>query len=162
MRIVLSCLLGCAIAFPAAADVRPPASFYDRANQLMDWIVDNTDYRPAKKHPIYVFLADEELNYIFFETTAAGYSGEEQSEAVALYLNGIVFLSEDFRLGEDDDVLLHELVHHLQAEQGRSFPCVRAGEKEAYELQAKFIRETGIGGLPDPMWAHLASRCEDF
>ncbi len=162
MRTALAAILGCAMALPASAEVRPPGEFYKRAEQLADWIDGNSDYGPLKKHPIYLFLAPEELNYVLFDTTAAGYSGSEQSDAVALYYKGIVFLSHDFQLGKDDDVLLHELVHHLQAEQGRLFPCVRAGEKDAYRLQSQFIHETGIGDLPDPMWAHLAARCEDF
>jgi hypothetical protein len=162
MRIVLACFFSSWIAFSAAAEAKPPSSFYERAGELAAWIGENSDYGAMKKHPIYIFLTQKELDYILFEATPAGYTGNESSQAVALYFDGIVFLSEEFRLGLHDDILLHELVHHLQAEQGRELACVRAGEKDAYALQTKFVRETGIGNLPDPMWAHLASRCESF
>lgn len=148
-------------ALPARADVRPPPEFYARAEALADWIDKNSDYGPLKRHPIYLFVGQNELNYILFEPTSAGYQGHEQSDAVALYFKGIVFLAEDFELGTHDYVLLHELVHHLQAEQERQFPCVRAGEKDAYELQARFVRETGTGEIPDPMWTLLAAQCHD-
>jgi hypothetical protein len=162
MRLLLTIALCCGLTIPANAQVKPPASFYERAEELARWIDEKSDYGPMQKHPIYLFLHQDELDYVFFETTAVGYSGSEQSQAVALYFKGIVLLSDEFQVGVHDDVLLHELVHHLQAEQNRAYACVRAGERDAYALQTKFIQETGIGKLPDPMWAFLATRCEDF
>jgi hypothetical protein len=162
MRLVIASILSCALALSAKADVKPPPSFYARADELAEWIDLNSDYRPMQRHPVYIFLSQDQLNYVFFGTSAVGYVGTEQSEALALYHNGIVLLSSDFELGKNDDVLLHELVHHLQAEQNRVFPCVRAGEKDAYDLQKKFTEETGIGELPDPMWTLLVSQCGDF
>lgn len=86
MRTALTAILCCAIACSASAEVKPPVLFYERAGQLAEWIDRNSDYGPLKKHPIYLFIAPKELNYVLFDTTAAGYSRNEQSEAVALYL----------------------------------------------------------------------------
>ena len=161
LRLAL-CIMTMIAASPLKAELRLSPELATRTEELARWIELHSDYEPMQKQPVYIFLSQEELNYIFFGLTPAGYTGKEQSSVVALYHKGIVFLTESFELGVNDDVLLHELVHHLQAEQNRQYPCVRAGERDAYKLQESFIEETGMGEPLDPMWAHLAARCEDF
>jgi hypothetical protein len=38
MRTAFAAILGCAMALPAGAEVRPPDAFYKRAEQLAEWI----------------------------------------------------------------------------------------------------------------------------
>ncbi len=40
-------------------------------------------------------------------------------------------------------VLVHELVHHMQALSGRRFACPAAAEKEAYEVQEAWLAQSG-------------------
>jgi hypothetical protein len=64
----------------------------------------------------------------------------------------------------DRSILLHELVHHLQAVQGRFEPgdtCVRrnTAEKEAYALQNRYLMEMNDGHRVS--MTGWAARCED-
>ncbi|WP_108257710.1 hypothetical protein [Mangrovicoccus ximenensis] len=61
------------------------------------------------------------------------------------------------------EVLLHELVHHLQWQNGEpdTWQCRGHGEREAYLLGGRYLRRTRTA---DPMpnrnfWAHAYSRC---
>ncbi|WP_172329893.1 hypothetical protein [Mangrovicoccus sp. HB161399] len=61
------------------------------------------------------------------------------------------------------EVLLHELVHHLQWQAGEpaNWACRNFGEEEAYRLGGRYLRRTRT---TDPMpnrnfWAHAYSRC---
>jgi hypothetical protein len=40
-------------------------------------------------------------------------------------------------------ILVHEMVHHVQAEEGRSYACAGAREAEAYEVQARWLGHFG-------------------
>jgi hypothetical protein len=43
----------------------------------------------------------------------------------------------------EQSVLVHEMVHHLQNVAGRTFPCSGAREKEAFEVQARWLSRFG-------------------
>lgn len=40
--------------------------------------------------------------------------------------------------------LLHELVHHVQRFNNMKLPCIAAYERQAYELQIRWLREQGV------------------
>lgn len=158
-------LLGLSLA--ASAQAKQPASltqdgvpnqaFLQRTNELIDWLVANSDYERPTRMPAIAFLPIETINYIYRTNLNSGYS--ENRTIFAIYVHGLTVLPENFKLGWHDDLLLHELVHHLQATSGRRFPCPLAAEREAYEIQAEFTRQTGIGTPPDPMFVKQLS-CE--
>lgn len=61
------------------------------------------------------------------------------------------------------EMVLHELVHHVQWNDGtkEGWACPREGELEAYLLGGLYLRQRGV---PDPMpnrrfWAHVYGRC---
>ena len=61
------------------------------------------------------------------------------------------------------EIILHELVHHAQAQTGAydRYACRAAGEKDAYLLGGAWLRERRA---KDPLpnrnfWAHVYSRC---
>jgi hypothetical protein len=163
------------IAAPALADLkpaeeanpRPPEAFYERVDELVEWIGENSRYGEMESYPAFAFLTREVLNFLYYEgSPGMAYDGQE--EVKALYIEGMMFLSEDLELGEDDYVLLHELVHHLQWEAGHlgdypndRFGCLAEVEREAYELQAKFVEETGRGEVPSPLFM-VTLRCDPW
>ncbi len=75
--------------------------------------------------------------------------------------------AEHFEQPQDNplwrEVLLHELVHHVQWQGGEpaTWQCHGAGEREAYLLGGRYLRRTRTD---DPMpnrnfWAQIYSRC---
>lgn len=151
-RWIIGALAAAVMAAPAAASPRPPDAYFERIDELVDWIGAQTDY-PAEleRYPAIVLLPRDTLNYLFYEG-AAGRAYNGQDRIKALYLEGMMFLTDDFRLGDHDYILLHELVHHLQFEQKREFGCKAEQEREAYELQIRFVEETGRGEVPSPLF----------
>jgi hypothetical protein len=148
---IFGAMIAAMLAAPVAADPRPPEAFFDRVDELVTWIGENSDYPgELRRYPPVAFLPRATLNYLYYEGAGIAYNGQEQVQA--LYVEGMMFLSDDFTLGKHDYVLLHELVHHLQYEQEREFACMAEREREAYELQIKFVEETGRGEKPSPLF----------
>jgi hypothetical protein len=61
------------------------------------------------------------------------------------------------------EMLLHELIHHVQHVSGAAdaYLCPAQGEVEAYRFGGQYLRQVNA---PDPMpnrtfWAHMYSRC---
>lgn len=57
-----------------------------------------------------------------------------------------VYLREGWRANDlrDRATLVHELVHYVQETASLSYPCVAARERDAYELQLKWLQEQGV------------------
>lgn len=76
-----------------------------------------------------------------------GYDRAVASGYLALYHadSATVLLRRDWDRDDlrDRSILLHELVHHMQAASGRSYPCAGAREHEAYTLQGEWLEERG-------------------
>jgi hypothetical protein len=70
------------------------------------------------------------------------------SRVLALYLRATatVYLPETWRPGglRDQSILLHELVHHMQRFNKVVPVCPAALERQAYDLQAAWLREQGV------------------
>jgi hypothetical protein len=64
-----------------------------------------------------------------------------------------------------DVVLVHELVHFLQHNNGvyEIVKCRRELEKKAYKIQDLFVTENGLPDRqrPDPLFSLIASSCQD-
>jgi hypothetical protein len=68
-----------------------------------------------------------------------------------------MYVRDDLTLERDDQVLLHELVHHFQWMSDRQYDCPGAREAEAYEVQKSYAEAVGqkpcgpgVGATPDP------------
>jgi hypothetical protein len=144
-------------AAPAAAE-GPPEGFLRRVDELVRWIGANSGY-PARlpRTPNFVFLSPEAIKHAF-SGSSLGYSSETSSVRAA-QARGTIYLPDDFVLGRDDYILVHELVHQLQDESGKSFECLATREREAYALQSRFVDETGTGEKPNDMFM-LLLRCD--
>jgi hypothetical protein len=87
------------------------------------------------------FLSSEELHTLYIIQDVC-----DTGEIRALYdlNNTIIYLLEDWDKSNliDRSFLLHELVHHLQKEEGYELRIIR--EEESYELQFMYLRESAI------------------
>ena len=87
------------------------------------------------------FLSSEELHTLYIIEDVC-----DTGEIRALYdlNNTIIYLLDDWDKSNliDRSFLLHELVHHLQKEEGYELRIIR--EEESYELQFMYLRESAI------------------
>jgi hypothetical protein len=69
----------------------------------------------------------------------------------------------DMRDLRDRSILVHELVHHLQAEAGRDYVCKGAMEREAYDIQADWLEARGADLLEvmnmNGLFLYAVTRC---
>lgn len=83
-------------------------------------------------------LSSEQLEQLF------------KAPALALYshTSKVIFIDKDIDLGSvfGYSVVLHELIHHYQNESGlmKTYPCIQAGERLAYNIQRKFLIYNGV------------------
>ena len=82
----------------------------------------------------------------------------ENVQAFYRHATATIYLSETWRSDRlrDQSILLHELVHHVQWFNRVSAPCVSAFERQAYDLQVRWLREQGVA---DP---YKLIRIDDF
>ena len=128
---------------------------------MMLWISDATGY-PIPELPSIVYLSDEDLKshaYGCNDTPVAQENkdvcdakefwdlDENKGSPIALYdhIDKVIILNKNFNIKtvRDKSVVFHELVHHLQYTSGKNFEvwCKGDLEKEAYELQDKWLQE---------------------
>jgi len=85
----------------------------------------------------------------------------------ALYdsLSDTIYLPADWEPASPADVsiLVHELVHHLQAQSGAKFACPQERERLAYKAQARWLEQMGetmeTAFDLDPMTILVRSNC---
>lgn len=149
---------------------------------LLDWVAQNTAYdTAAMPHPAVVELSPELLTREFYSGIASLMPEDGVDERLnALFAvtdgpHGTIYILDadtiDGASHYDDahenplwrEILLHELVHHAQAQSGAvaGWECRRHGEMEACSLGGRYLDEARI---EDPMpnrrfWAHAYSRC---
>ncbi len=106
------------------------------------WIVAQTGLS-APDHPPIHFVTPAEM--------AMRYGWPENSGLAlqALYdrNEGSIYLPQGWRPddpGGRKSTLMHELVHHVQRSNKIVLPCIAAYERQAYELQIKWLREEGV------------------
>lgn len=149
---------------------------------LLQWIGDNSEYQTGLvEHPAVVELSPQELTREFYTGVAHLIPADGVDERLnALYAitdgpNGTIYLLRaEFIDGADHfedptenplfrEILLHELVHHVQHVSGASdaWPCLAMGEREAYALGGVYLRQVAA---TDPLpnrnfWGAMYSRC---
>jgi hypothetical protein len=109
---------------------------------LITWIVAHSSLSPAPA-PHIQFVAKQEMNRLY---RGAGNRNFFQVEAFYLPLTATIYLPEGWRANDlrDESVLVHELVHHLQAASRIRMSCPAAFERQAYHLQTEWLSEQGI------------------
>lgn len=67
----------------------------------------------------------------------------------------------DYTDPENEYILVHELVHHLQVEHDliADLPCPEKREVDAYRVQDLWVQATGLGERMDPLTLFLVTTC---
>jgi hypothetical protein len=105
------------------------------------WIVAQTGLM-APDHPSIHFVTAREMavRYVVPEDNGL--------ELQALYdrAEGSIYLPQQWLPSDlrQQSALLHELVHHMQKSNNMDLPCAAAYERQAYDLQIKWLREQGV------------------
>lgn len=131
---------------------------------LLSWVALHGGYAVADQ-PEVVFLTPAEMTRRYHE---GGHPESSTVGVIALYDpdSATVFLPEGWRSGDviGRSQLLHELVHHAQATAKVPAVCLAEWEGQAYELQARWLRENGVADpyvamQVDPLTVKALSMC---
>lgn len=146
---------------------------------MLDWIAQNSRYETrAISHPTVIELSPEDLTREMYTGVAHLIPADGVDERInALYAHAeqtIYILDAQALEGaakydtpKDNplwrEILLHELVHHVQWQTGEAetWVCDAQGEINAYHLGGVYLQQSGT---PDPlpnrtMWARMYARC---
>jgi hypothetical protein len=110
---------------------------------LMAWIVAHSSLGVAPA-PNIQFVPKQAMSRLY--RSAANEANFYQVEAFYLPPTATIYLPQAWRADDlrDRSVLVHELVHHLQAANGVKVGCPAALERQAYASQVDWLREQGI------------------
>ena len=110
---------------------------------LIAWIAAHSDLAAAGA-PDIRYVQKQAMQGLFAAAAANG--SYMQLEAFYAPGKAAVYLQNSWRADDlrDRSVLLHELVHHLQAANNVRVSCPAALERQAYGLQFEWLREHGV------------------
>lgn len=119
---------------------------------LMIWINAYTGLPVPAEQPLVLFVDQCEIRQIYAGSGAVDCEDMESMRAAALYMpeRKTVYLPDTWQAGDLGDVsmLLHELVHHMQAESGQKMKDTGCTgglvERPAYDAQEGFLRGAGL------------------
>ncbi len=125
--------------FPASAEEGQMRDAPPLLDTLALWLEVNFDLPPAEREPRLVTLPGPELVAMRYGDGAR----VAPDRVVALYdeATGTIYLSEGWtgRSPAELSVLVHELVHHMQAMAAHRFACPAARERLAYQAQDAWL-----------------------
>jgi hypothetical protein len=154
----LTCAAVLALALgPATAQDLPPVA--DLA-AIANWVATEMGLPLPVPLPAVVFTDPDTLSAMFHGTKHAG-------NVAALYdpARQVIHLPTGWSgtTPAETSMLVHEVVHHLQAVTGQTFACPGAREKPAYDLQARWLARFGDDLTHefdlDPLFLHVATLC---
>jgi hypothetical protein len=122
----------------------------DRAKELLPWVAQRTGYATGQVKVMVLLVEPRTIGLIAYRANK-----DEAPQPEAITVGATIFLPTWFALGKNDDILVHELTHVLQYTTDATFQCRAQQEKQAYETQAAFVEETGIGTKPDPFFMFM-------
>ena len=121
---------------PQASEERPAGFLLDA---LVSWLSVNFDLQASYAHPKIAFVSAERIGALRLGIGSA----DGRRDVVAVYVDRerTILLPQGWtgRSPADVSVLVHELVHHLQNLDKRSYDCPQQREKLAYEAQEKWL-----------------------
>lgn len=161
VRIILAAVAICFIAAAhASADSPRPCDSEARAanyavmlTNLTNWITENSDLSPTGKLPELKFI-NPGMMATCRQAVMSKYQAADSRIVddgtfgiVAFYdrKTATIFLSSDWDGSDlaDKSILVHELVHHLDASTEDWQPSMDGGERLAYDLQDRFLQANG-------------------
>jgi hypothetical protein len=112
---------------------------------LMVWISGATGMPVPDQPPEIVRVSPKRMASL--SSSAHTADPEVENGYLALYHadSRTVLLRHDWDRGDlrDRSILVHELVHHVQAEAGRAYACHGQREAHAYSVQAEWLEDRG-------------------
>ncbi len=110
---------------------------------LIAWIAAHSNLAVADR-PAIEIVPRQTMSSLYFG--AAGSKHLFRLEAFYLTAKTTVYLPDSWRPAglRDESILVHELVHHLQAANHVKVACPAALERQAYALQFAWLREQGV------------------
>lgn len=120
---------------------------------LMTWASAQTGLPVPEQHPEIRMIDRCQMQRIYHDDPKIDCSGENfQVQALYDHRSATMLLPDTWSADKvyDISMLLHELVHHMQAEAGvtaETVKCVGAVEKPAYDAQMAWLKAAGL----DPM-----------
>lgn len=107
---------------------------------LLVWIGENSDYKTVAAPRYWMELGQKQI-----DERAGIRTGDGKAGTLAMYecdSRTLILRSDlDFSRPWEQSILLHELVHHAQCLRHGRYDNLCAAEREAYALQARFLRE---------------------
>jgi len=149
---------------------------------LLDWIGDHSDLRTTQiPTPIVLELTAKDLTSEYYTGVAhlipeggvdtrlnALYAASDGPEGTIYIINAVNIVgAEDFDDPRENplwrEILLHELVHHVQWHTGlvETWACHAQGETQAYHLGGQYLAQQNVDDpLPNrAFWARMYARC---
>lgn len=110
---------------------------------LIAWIAAHSNLAAADR-PHVQNVPKQTMSALYFG--AAGTKNFFHLEAFYFPSKATIYLPDTWRPADlrDESVLVHELVHHLQAANKVRVSCPAALERQAYDLQFTWLREHGV------------------
>jgi len=110
---------------------------------LIAWIIAHSNLS-AVQVPHIEFVPKQEMNRAYLGTADTRMFFEVES--FYLPTTATIYLPKTWRGDNlrDKSVLVHELVHHLQFANHVKTSCMGSLERQAYNLQFKWLRENGV------------------
>jgi hypothetical protein len=165
LRSLIMALLAAAV-HPASASADGQAVPDPLLLAIAAWVSEATDLPLPQALPAIRFAAPEEMGHLM-RAAALSPTGEGAAEVVAFYdtPGHAIYLPSGWSGATPGElsVLVHEMVHHAQAEAGRRFACPAERERQAYDAQAHWLALFGADlesefGI-DRMFLLVATTC---
>jgi hypothetical protein len=138
-RLFRALALAAVTAGPAAAEAPTPAL----VTELTAWVVEATGLPQPDAPPAVVLAGPVEMAALRPDADA----GHAAQRIVALYdtRRRVIHLPAGWTgaTAAETSILVHELVHHLQAAAGEPHACPAEREKVAYAAQARWLEAAG-------------------
>ena len=136
---------------------------------LLIWISQNSSFEITNPNeyplPVITFISQEEIHFI---VTKKDLKENTVFIIQAAYIpeNYTIYLPHDLKLDTllFKSILIHELVHHIQNINDVSYPCDGYIEKDAYNLEMKYLTQNGVEDpykmiSLDPLALMLITQC---
>jgi len=110
---------------------------------IVVWLVMNVGLPADYHHPSVEFVSQAEASLARYGVAGVG----DELGIVAVYdsTRDVILLLQDWSPESlaDVSILVHEMVHHLQARAGVAYPCEEAREALAYAAQEMWLNQYG-------------------
>lgn len=140
---------------------------------ITTWLSINYGLPAAQDHPDVRFVDQPQLYEVHTsqlsddEIARLRRAGETGDDLIAVYddRSRTIYLPANWSASSPSDVsiLVHEMVHHLQRFDDKSYPCFEAREKPAYDAQARWLEHVGTSLEQefelDPMSLLFLTKC---